>query len=955
MNIRRWSFFVIISASLGVAATLTPLPRTEGPLRGEDWPGRSTNDVLERLRDGYLVEVEPTLRTKCYACHVDERFDRGEPWIAEWIPPAQRAVKQDIELGLAALDLSGGFPFVRDGEVDLRAQPGLLARLADAVADDSMPPRQFRWVHPGAPLTANEREAVLRWTAAAQARLTGSYSASGPEGRLARALDRSCGACHGADRTLAGPEISNLSELLEAGWVRPDDVAGSLMVQRLRSGTMPPPGAGEAPDTLLSDLEQWISNGARLDTDVRPPASREALLAAVRADLEAMPRGRRAFVRYFSAEHLTPARQDPGELALTEYALRWVASALSHTPETAQVERLAASELLVFRVDFSRTGWTEHELTYLDAAYPFNWRPHGAAGVHSDAIRSLTSGAVDVFAVDWFVRTATLPPMYPELARIPERLSALAAREGVDLCDVQESDKVQRAGFTNSGVSSFNRLVERHATERGAFWISYDFGRRGGNADLFTHPFGPPCTGDPLAFIPDGSELIWSLPNGLHAYGLFDGDGYRLDIDAPRDIVQDNRRAISNASSCMGCHVVGILPVRDEVARAASGLSAERVRARFANEMSLTSSVTADTEAFLSALLAAGISPLLERPPIGVLSGRFDRDILLADLLALMGLPSTSSLTNDSMWNGQLQPLLDGHALSRAELIQHFPDIVRDLNAGEPLPPTLALPFDDQDRRRLQLQRRQRSTALPSYELLLFREGEVQFLLGATEVTRAQWEAVMGEPGSRDCERQMVVTFATSGLKLLDDHLPQICVTFLDAATFANQLSRMDGLTPAYTIRDRDIVLSQTADGYRLPSESEWRIAAGPENNYAGGVLPGQVCGAANVLSQSDALILGFDQGEAFPCEDGFGGLADVARFEPTDEEIYDLTGNAAEWAWPEDASTTDPGLPQMVLGGSWLDGIASASASTVQRRPGSEATPSIGFRLARSIPVDGH
>ena len=39
-----------------------------------------------------------------------------------------------------------------------------------------------------------------------------------------------------------------------------------------------------------------------------------------------------------------------------------------------------------------------------------------------------------------------------------------------------------RAGFLKSGVSDHNRLIERHESNYGAYWVSYDFKRVGGGA-----------------------------------------------------------------------------------------------------------------------------------------------------------------------------------------------------------------------------------------------------------------------------------------------------------------------------------------------------------------------------------------------------------------------------------------------------------------------------------------
>ena len=88
---------------------------------------------------------------------------------------------------------------------------------------------------------------------------------------------------------------------------------------------------------------------------------------------------------------------------------------------------------------------------------------------------------------------------------------------------------VWRAGFSESKVSSNNRVVERHTSSYGAYWKSYDFAGSVGKQNIFVHP---------ISFVHDGGEVVFSLPNGLQAYYLSDSKSNRLDV-APIDIVSN--------------------------------------------------------------------------------------------------------------------------------------------------------------------------------------------------------------------------------------------------------------------------------------------------------------------------------------------------------------------------------------------------------------------------------
>ena len=55
---------------------------------------------------------------------------------------------------------------------------------------------------------------------------------------------------------------------------------------------------------------------------------------------------------------------------------------------------------------------------------------------------------------------------------------------GVDINDDIANDRIQRIGFTASGVSLNNRVYERHRTQDGGYlWVSYDFDSSFGSAE----------------------------------------------------------------------------------------------------------------------------------------------------------------------------------------------------------------------------------------------------------------------------------------------------------------------------------------------------------------------------------------------------------------------------------------------------------------------------------------
>ena len=163
--------------------------------------------------------------------------------------------------------------------------------------------------------------------------------------------------------------------------------------------------------------------------------------------------------------------------------------------------------------------------------------------------------------IDWFLATASTPPLYHDLLSLPLTDRELETRLEVDVARNlinAPGVRVLRAGFNNSGVSNNNRVVERHTSRYGAYWKSYDFAGSVGAQNIFTHP---------LNFTHDGGEAIFNLPNGLQGYYLANASGFRLN-EAPINIVSNPAASdptVRNGLSCIGCHTEGMKTFEDQV------------------------------------------------------------------------------------------------------------------------------------------------------------------------------------------------------------------------------------------------------------------------------------------------------------------------------------------------------------------------------------------------------
>lgn len=489
------------------------------------------------------------------------------------------------------------------------------------------------------------------WVLPASAQDQEKGAQGGPEAKAKLAaeargiLKQYCRRCHDGPGSEGGDfDVLRIADLVEKGdrdepLVIKDDPDASFLFQRILADEMPPKSAPLRPDgDARRVIFDWIKQGAIPFPEEkearREPVPLKDVLTRVRDHLRDAPEEQRERLRFFTLHQIA---NDPdateADLRLHRAALSKLVNSLSDKRRVVVPKAIDPGQT-VFAIDLGDYGWDRDTWIALEQAYPYGLaypnRSDQALDRLDREIEAEVGTTLPILRADWFVATASRPPLYDQILKLPEVAKDLEKRLGVDIAanfkepDDPRNERIARAGFAKSGVSGQNRLVERHETPFGAYWKSYDFKAGNARSKLTRFPLGPKNLFDAgkhpferQAFIHDGGEIIYNLPNGLQAYMLIDGEDNRIGA-GPIEVVSDALKtsgtpAIVTGVSCMACHKHGVIRFKDEV-RAGSALFAEserQVERLYAEAKAMDGLLEHDEQIFMAALEKA-VGPFLK-------------------------------------------------------------------------------------------------------------------------------------------------------------------------------------------------------------------------------------------------------------------------------------------------------------------------------------------------------
>ena len=386
-------------------------------------------------------------------------------------------------------------------------------------------------------------------------------------------LEQNCLNCHGQSGAFREKVVIDHSFLINNGLVVPGNPEASVFYQRLVETDITkrmPLGQPELSTTALTIVREWIREGAsdwasNFDSD-RRFVSLSEMFETLQQHLSLLLPSDRRFARYFTLTHLYNAGEGSDTLATYAVALSKLVNSLSWgggivSPVSIDLERtIFYVDIRDYGWDIGTEKWSEVERLY---PYKFDFNPETQRLLHEmlSQLQENLDCEVPFIYGDWFLATASLPPLYHVLLDIPATDIELERKLGVNVVEnirFFPGKRVMRAGFNDSGVSQNNRVVERHVSRYGAYWKSYDFAGSVGIQNIFARP---------LSFRHNGGETVFNLPNGLQGYFISDASGNRIDV-APIDIVSNPAArdpSVRNGLSCIGCHTEGMKDFEDSV------------------------------------------------------------------------------------------------------------------------------------------------------------------------------------------------------------------------------------------------------------------------------------------------------------------------------------------------------------------------------------------------------
>jgi hypothetical protein len=640
----------------------------------------------------------------------DQAPEGAEPGKDAGAPPADETAEPKEPTPDAKSEEKAEEP---DGKPEEQAAPAQDDYGAEGKEEEQAAPAKVDDEGEEAETPAESEEADAESAAAAEKAKSGDIPTPTDPVALAafQALEANCSRCHQVGRIAKGGKpkknfgnVLLLEEIAQKpSLILPGNPDGSKLFTQIAKQEMPYDCfqefncEREPSEKEVKAIYDWIKSlGAAVVAACgdRKPIDEEAIVTAIAGDLDQQQEHLRKGMRYITLSSFYNGCAKDTDMVRYRQGVVKLLNSLSRGSDVLRMRTIDPDKTIIaFNLD--DLGWTAADWDRIIGVYPYAMKPDATA---YDTVASLTGTPLAWVRGDWFTFSASRPPLYYDLLKLPADFAGLEKQLDVDVKSNIEKFLVKRAGFQHSGVSKHNRLIERHASPTGYFWTSYDFKGDKPEQSLFVHPLGPDGAD---AFKHDGGETIFSLPNGFQGYYLNTAAGARID-KGPTEIVLDDSqldRAVTNGISCMGCHNQGIRQGTDEIRkhvlddRTFSKEVRTQVEALYPSPEVFKDILNQDADRFRSAMKRAGLDPDLDKQEVGVesinfLSKAYENAIDLRIAAAEYGLVAEAfaqGLADAGGEFAQIKRRLEQGVLPREILEAEFKEIIVRVSDNEPI------------------------------------------------------------------------------------------------------------------------------------------------------------------------------------------------------------------------------------------------------------------------------
>lgn len=457
-------------------------------------------------------------------------------------------------------------------------------------------------------------------------------------------LQTACASCHAAITTYATAQ----------SWS--SEISRRVALPTSNNDHMPQGTAPQLSQDQIYSLQKWVSDGAQKDCASVPQQGSTVTLdyinTAMLNDAASLSPADRPNTRYLITAGAINGGVTGEALQVWVGAMNKALNSLNPVAQdTFKVQSIEPTQS-VWRVDLRTFAIDAKEIALIEAGdININIVDQTSKGV---ALQALIGSKKPWFHADNFVDvTFRNSNVYYTLLNVPAHLVDLQKLIGVDFArDLADLD----ANFIGSASSPIaeqkNRLIARVVEDRSQdayYWQTFDVNAVPANVvvngqvlnakNLFQFPLltGSGAGNGGIAsianFVFDASETIWLLPNGLQAYGLWDGVGNRVNFADPNIVIDTatplGNKVINNANSCSRCHNGGTIPFQDQILASVTANAAQFN----ANDVALVKKLyqaaavdsaifRKDNSVYARALIKIGVDP--NKPdPMNVITDRF--------------------------------------------------------------------------------------------------------------------------------------------------------------------------------------------------------------------------------------------------------------------------------------------------------------------------------------------